>query len=675
MDGIVAGAASKSIHSFYRSRIRALHLWAFFLAVHLALRLLGTHRCRGLDFFQACALFIYLKHFRRGTSYSLFVYVQQNFLSVPGAAWLLAAASLWGLVPAFDIYPFLYQDGLYVNGQIYDHMKIAFVDGIAREGLPPLNPFYAPAGERIPLIYYYTWHFFGAQIKTLSGVSGWQAEVAMSWFTSFANVAFISALAVRISSRLWAGFALLLMGLASPPAAILPQIMGAWWKDFIDLPQGHPLEVLWVQLSWAPQHVFAALCSVLLLFLVTHALLSPRLRWNYAVIAGLTAAAGFGASVWVGGVALAIAIPALVLVLLLALSPLRFDYSKYGMPLILALGVCAIFSLPVLYAVTSGPKVADGFPLALKLYNSTRLFERDTLLDIVAHIVLYWLQFLPLCLGIVYVLGLFAISTYSPRDLETRIFKYLSVSAILAYLLVIQWVQSAISNNDFGWRSVNVPFMLLLIWAAVALTELQRHLSRRHDKEILRRVRPALTPLIWVGITIGILASFRTWHFPQPNPSPGPHNKKQLVLHQDFFHQREVWESLRRHTEPGDVVQNNPSNYAKVVTPWPAPAPVALFGDRPVAYGDRDTVNVFAHPYDKTQKDMQYAAIMALYKARPRLTSLAYARDTLKIKALLVVPRDRVWKSEAIENSGIYRLVEATDRFKIYLAISDEDIQ
>jgi hypothetical protein len=465
----------------------------------------------GWVIFQVGAMLVYFKFVRRPITGSVPADVPQSFMSVPGAAWLLLGASLWALVPVVNIYPSMYQDGIYVNVHIYDHMKIAFVDGIAREGLPPLNPFYAPAGERIPLIYYYAWHFFGAQIKTLGGVTGWQAEVALSWFTSFATIALGAGLAVRISGRLWAGFALLLMGLAASPALLLPKIMGARWEALVDFPSGHHLEVLWVQLSWAPQHVFSAMCGVLLLFLLARALALPRLRWCYAVTVGLAAAAGFGASVWVGGVALAIVSPALLAALLLALRGKRFDYARWWAPLLLALGVCGLFALPVLVSVTSGPTIAQDFPLALKPYYATGLVGQDTALQVVAHSVLFWLQFLPLCLGIVYLLGLPAVVAYLPRDLETRIFKYLGVSAIMAYLLIVQWVQSAIVQNDFGWRSVNVPFMLLLVWAAVAVAELPNPASRWHGGEKMRRLRPIFIPLIWVGITVGLLASFRAW--------------------------------------------------------------------------------------------------------------------------------------------------------------------
>lgn len=614
--------------------------------------------------FQGGVALIYFKYVRRTHSDLLFDQTSLLFLSVPVTVWLLLAAALWALLPTFNIYPMVYQDGLFVNWHIFDHMKIAFIDGIAREGLPPMNPFYAPAGERIPLIYYYTWHFLGAQIKSLSGVSGWQAEVVLTWFTSFATVAFLAALAIRISGRLWAGFALLLLGLAGSPADILPQIMGARWERWIGMPPVHPLEVLWVQLSWAPQHVFAALSSVLLLFLITRALVMPHLRWSYAGIIGLTTAVGFGASVWVGGLALVFVLPALLLVL----WRLRLDYTRWWAPLLFALAVCVIFVLPVLSSIISGPSVADGFPLKLTPYYASGLFGYDTLKHIVGHIIMFWPQFLPLTFGVVYVLGLFAVIVYTPLEKETRIFKYLSMAAIISYLLVVQWVQSTIGNNDFGWRTAVVPFMLLLIWAAAALAEMPSLLSRWHGRARLRYVIPIVVPLIWIGITVGMLSSFRSWVWPQPHSRYNPPSPQQLALHQSFFRHREAWIAVSRHTGPSDIVQNNPDTYATVVTAWPTPAPVFLFGDRPVAYGDPVSVFVFAHPYDKAQKDVQKAAVEALFMAEPEPTALVYARDTLKIRALIVDPRDPVWNSQAIENSGIYRLVESTEQFKIYLA-------
>jgi hypothetical protein len=108
---------------------------------------------------------------------------------------------LWALVPTVNIYPFLFENGIYINGQIFDHMKIALINTMTREGFPPLNPFYAPEGERIPLIYYYGWHFNAAIIKMLTSATGWQTEIGFAWFSSFSILCFLMALSIRLSNN------------------------------------------------------------------------------------------------------------------------------------------------------------------------------------------------------------------------------------------------------------------------------------------------------------------------------------------------------------------------------------------------------------------------------------------------------------------------------------------
>jgi hypothetical protein len=102
--------------------------------------------------FQGGAALAYFKYVCRVRPYLSCELSSQALLSVSGAVWLLPAAALWALLPTINIYPAVYQEGLFVNWHVFDHMKIAIIDGITREGLPPMNPFYAPGGERIPLI-------------------------------------------------------------------------------------------------------------------------------------------------------------------------------------------------------------------------------------------------------------------------------------------------------------------------------------------------------------------------------------------------------------------------------------------------------------------------------------------------------------------------------------------
>lgn len=578
---------------------------------------------------------------------------------------LVITAALWALVPTINIYPAIYENGLFVNWHIHDHMKIAIINSIVREGLPPLNPYYAPLGERIPLIYYYAWHFDASLIKLLTSVSGWQAEVAFTWFTSFSTVSLLAALAIRVTGKIVTGFYVLLLALIGPSSDILPHIMGARWNQWVGHPDIHPLEVLWVQLSWAPQHVFAALCAIMLIFLITHALVNKQLRWVHAVIIGLITATGFGASVWVGGIALACAVP----LVLLALCLSTIDVSKMAAPLLLALIICIVFSIPVLISITSGPTETDGLPLAIKSYLSTRLFDRESALDQIAHIILFWLQFLPLSFGAVYILGMLAIIAYRPKKTEVQLFHHLSTIFIVTYFLLVQFVKSDIQNNDFGWRTVLVPVMLLLIWAAVAITELPDKLSNWRTVALQLNNKRIFIPLVWVGFTLGLTSSFYLWRWPKPHPEYSPPDHASLVLHQDFFRLNSAWQTLQRYTADNDLVQSNPdSPYNKVVTRWSTPAAWALFANSPMAYTEQESVNVFAHSYSKQQKYEQYLMVKAIFAINPKPEILAYAHDTLNIKALLVDYHDPVWPGHAIETSGVFRLVEESPFYKIYLA-------
>jgi len=93
-----------------------------------------------------------------------------------------------------------------------------------------------------------------------------------------------------------------------------------------------------------------------------------------------------------------------------------------------------------------------------------------------------------------------------------------------------------------------------------------------------------------------------------------------------------------------------------------------LFSNRATAYTEPESVNVFAHSYDIQQKNKQYQAVQAIFSANPSLETLRYARDTLKIKALLVDHRDPVWATDILDASGVFYLVEQQPDYKIYLA-------
>ncbi len=596
----------------------------------------------------------------------------ENFctLSHTHSLFLLIGAALCAMIPTMNIFPAVYQDALFVNGQIYDHAKIAIVDAIAREGLLPINPYYAPDGETIPLIYYYTWQFLASQLKLLAGATGWQVEVAFNWFTGLASLSFLCALAIRMTQKARAGVFLLLFALTGPPGYLLSLLLGPRWTGWVGYPPVHDLELWWIQMSWVPQHVFSALAVVVLIFLMTRVLVSERERFSYAVVAGLTAAAAFGASVWVGGIALLFALPFLILMALWIRLPKRHYFNALKTAL-LAVTICVLFAIPLLISQTSGPSLVNAeLPFGLGLYTAIPLFNKESYWGYIAHIVLFWLQFLPLNLGIVFVLGSLAVLLRSSTTrLEERTFQALSIGSIFGFLLIVQFLQSTIANNDLGWRAVLVPVMLLMVWSAVALTALSSRyfetVSNWKASALLERWRPAILSLVMVGLTLGILSSANLWQL--PDPTYRVPDAQTLAMRQTFLRQTEAWSKVREYAGPTERVQANPDGYA-ALTPWPVSIPYMLFADRVTAYASPEFAMAFAYRYDKEQRNEQYKLIQNIFSAKPTGDALRRVRDTLKVKVLLVDKFDAVWHSDVIESSGLYQLVFMEEDFKIYVA-------
>jgi len=592
--------------------------------------------------------------------------------TVSSTVLLLFGTLLWALLTTLPIYPAVYEQGLFVNTPIFDHAKVALVDAIARQGLLPINPYYAPNGEDILLIYYYTWHFLASQLKLLTFATGWQVEVAMNAFTAIATLSFLSALAMRITQKTQAGIWVILFAFMGLPIDLLPDLFGPRWQQWLTIPPGHGLELLWLQMMWVPQHVLSALGIVIILFLISRALHStwqPRL----GIIIGLSAAAAFGASTWVGGIALVLISPALLLAALALRLPVS-HYSSALKTLGLALGIAFLFSLPLLISQASGPPLQESaLPFGWNLLATTRLIDRDSLEGKLAHILLFWLQFLPLNLGIVYLIGLtallarqFPFGNNLPLT-ETRFLHAFSLTAVIGYFLITQFLQSTFWNNSFAWRAVLVPVMLLSIWAAVALTELlagqQQHWRPR---SLLVRFRAALLPITVMGLTLGGLSTLRVWHLPDPSYAPPPPEK--LALHQGFLRQHRAWEKVRDYVAPNERVQVNPEGYADL-TPWPATLPYSLFADRAIAYANIEYATVFAYRYDPQLNTQQYQWVKSVFSAHPPLDSLQKMHDTLKVKALLIDKFDPIWAhSHLLENGEFYQLAYQEEDFKIYLA-------
>ncbi|ALG66643.1 hypothetical protein [Beggiatoa leptomitoformis] len=325
-----------------------------------------------------------------------------------------------------------------------------------------------------------------------------------------------------------------------------------------------------------------------------------------------------------------------------------------------------LFSLPLLISQVSGPSLAESqLPFGFEIYNSTALASREVFKGQLIHIIAFWVQYLPLSLGISYLLGIFGLFAYRGQNEEARNFHYLSVAGTIGFLLVTLFIKSTFWNNSFGWRAVLPPLMLLLIWAGVAASlPYTAVLTHWREKALFVRWRRAIPVILTCGITIGILATIRIMHLPLHFQNATP---EEISLHQGFLKQYQAWETVRTLTQPSDIVQSNPDGYL-ALTPWPATLPYALFADRKIAYANIEYATVFAYRYDAEKNKQQYQIIRSAFAAPVEAKTLLTLRDQYNIKALLVDQHDSIWQSPYIEQSGVYQLAYQNDDYKVYLA-------
>ena len=113
--------------------------------------------------------------------------------------WVFALAAAVALIPLVGLLPRPADGGIIVGSTAFDHSKIAMVDEMTRLGLPAGNPFFGAGGARGVLSYYYLWHFGAAQLSILAGVTGWEADAAMTGVTAYASLVLMMGLAARLS--------------------------------------------------------------------------------------------------------------------------------------------------------------------------------------------------------------------------------------------------------------------------------------------------------------------------------------------------------------------------------------------------------------------------------------------------------------------------------------------
>src|SRR5258708_26318042 len=210
-------------------------------------------------------------------------------------------AALLALAPTAAILPKVSGDAIYLAAPIFDHAKIALIADMIKFGVPPANPFFDDAFPR--LSYYYLWHFSAAELAVVAGISGWEADVAMTWFSSFASLTTMMGLAAWLAGR-GAAVLFVILSMTASARTVLEWIFGSANVDAV-VRASSGFGGWLFQMAWVPQHVMSATCALAAVTLMSA--LARLLSIPLLTPLPLTLAAGFERSTWIARVAFAIA--------------------------------------------------------------------------------------------------------------------------------------------------------------------------------------------------------------------------------------------------------------------------------------------------------------------------------------------------------------------------------
>jgi hypothetical protein len=554
--------------------------------------------------------------------------------------WCFVAAGIVALIPAVAVLPKFSARGVHLADPIFDHSKIAIVDAMMRQGLPPVNPVFGPAGAG-RLAYYYLWHFSAAEFALPLHMSGWEADIGLTWFTAFASLSLMMAAAIWLGKQARAAIWVVAFAAAASLRETLRPLFGSYsLEPFLQQPTGF---AGWLfQSAWVPQHLMSASCTVAAMLLIVH--YAQRPSPVRLVTLALVAAAGFQSSTFVGGVTFATAI--------LASAPLLFrDIDAKRRRFVAA----ALIVAAVLAICLAAPFIRDEFgtvsaregssPIAVHHFEVLgEMFPRSLrrVLDVPA----FWLILLPVEFPATFVAGtisLMAILRNGEASLEKTAAKLLVTLAVAG--LSISWllVSTLGDNNDLGLRAVLPAAMILIVATAVAVTAVPR--------------RAVIAAIALGGFTLSL---------PDTIAMIFSNVSGTAVADAPVFAQTpELWNAVRRFVPPNARVANNPL-FLQDVTPWPVNISWALIANRSSCFAGRELAIPFA-PLPPDRREAINAQFIRVFAGQGTPQDVADLATKYGCDVAVVVPQDGAWNNDPFAASSDYRLVGNRDgRWRIY---------
>ncbi len=558
------------------------------------------------------------------------------------AAWTFLGAALLALAPAVAILPKFSPDGVHLADPIFDHSKIAIIDVMMRQGLPPIDPAFGAAG---PLVYYYLWHFSAAALALPLRASGWEADIGLTWFTTFASLTLMMGLAVWLSKRSGAALWVVIFAAAASLRTVLSMIFGSYGLEpFLAAPNGF---AGWLfQSAWAPQHLMSATCVVAALLLIVE-----YTQWRsigLLVTLVLVIVAGFESSTYVGGITFAITALAAAPIMFVRMPPDRRAGAAMGLAAaaVLVMGFTAPFVLDQLTMVAARGGSAPVTIHPFGVFGDMFAPALRRVLDIPA----YWLILLPIEFPATLIAGAIALVAMLRGAMPSMEKTATAVCIVLAVSgLCISWllVGTLGDNNDLGLRAVLPAAMVLIVGAAVGMT-----LAPRRVLIVATALGGLALSLPDTVVMIGDNAA----------GSPAP----DAAL---FAQAPDLWAAVRRYAQPDARIGNNPL-YLQDLTPWPANMSWALLADRSSCFAGRELTLAFA-PLPPARREAINAQFIRVFAGKGSAVDVDDMANKYGCDIVVVVPQDGAWVKDPFASSHEYRLAESHDsRWRIYARVT-----
>jgi hypothetical protein len=619
--------------------------WAVFSAATLPILELLGFSARGVVSLAALCLAIagvwLLRRLPRGASQA------EIGVKIGVRPWWFIAAGVIALVPTLALLPKYSERGVHLAAPIFDHAKIAIIDAMARQGLPPVNPVFGAAGAAGRLAYYYLWHFSAAELALPLRISGWEADIGLTWFTAFASLLLMMALAVWLSRR--AGAAILVVALAA--SASLREVLSIAFgnyglEPFLQSPTG--LAGWLFQSAWVPQHLMSASCVIVAMLLLVH--YAQRQNPGYVPTLALVVAAAFESSAFVGGITFAVAA--------IGSAPLLFAAIESKRRLGAGLGLTASALIALCIAA---PFIHDQFALvAGRETGAIGVQHFEVLGDLfpqplrrILDVPAYWLILLPLEFPATFIAGALSLivllrrAAPGPERTAVQLFGVLAVTG-----LAISWlfVSRLGDNNDLGLRAILPAAVILIVAAAAGVVAAPGRAAGA--------ARAAIAAAAFGGLILSLPDAaamiYANW-------------RGNAAADESVFAQApELWSALRRYAPANARVANNPL-YLQDLTPWPGNMSWALLADRNSCFAGREMAIPFAPlpPERREAINSQFIRVFAGQAAPADVGELAtkYGCDVV-----VVAPQDGAWTNDPFGGSAIYKLAESREgRWRLYV--------